>query len=62
MSLETQSLRRNPDAYRDKPQVERTEHANHERPAAQVHPRAVGIPVQGDGVWTPPRDWAQYLN
>jgi hypothetical protein len=42
MSLETKSPNRFADAPRDKPQVDRVEHANLERPGAQFHPRANG--------------------
>jgi hypothetical protein len=42
MSLEPKSLNRFTETPRDKPVSERTEHANHERPGAQAHPRAVG--------------------
>lgn len=40
MALESKSPNRFADAPRDKPQVERVEHANLERPGAQAHPRA----------------------
>jgi hypothetical protein len=42
MSLEPKSPNRFTETPRDKPVSERTEHANHERPGAQAHPRAVG--------------------
>ncbi|HSW18097.1 MAG TPA: hypothetical protein VLJ86_12785 [Ramlibacter sp.] len=42
MSLETTSRRRVIDAPRDKPQVDRVEHANLDRPGAHLHPRANG--------------------
>lgn len=40
MSLETRNPRRISDVTRDKPQVDRAEHANYERTAAQRHPAA----------------------
>lgn len=40
MSKEPKSPNRVADTPRDKPVSERTEHANHERPGAQAHPRA----------------------
>ncbi|WP_158307814.1 hypothetical protein [Ramlibacter tataouinensis] len=40
MALESKSPTRFADAPRDKPQVDRVEHANLERPGAQFHPRA----------------------
>jgi hypothetical protein len=42
MSLESKSPNRFTDAPRDKPQVDRVEHANLERPGAQIHPSARG--------------------
>jgi hypothetical protein len=42
MSLETKTSNRFQDAPRDKPQGDRVEHANLERPGAQFHPRAAG--------------------
>ena len=43
MSLDTRSpSNRSMDTPRDKPRVERIEHANLERPGAQFHPRAAG--------------------
>lgn len=49
MSNEPKSLNRFADSPRDKPRVDRTEHANLERPGAQSHPRASGW----SGVATP---------
>ena len=40
MSLETRSSDRSPEVQRDKPQVDRVEHANLDRPGAQAHPLA----------------------
>ena len=42
MTKEPKSPNRIADTPRDKPVSERTEHANHERPGAQAHPRAGG--------------------
>ncbi|WP_298932453.1 hypothetical protein [uncultured Ramlibacter sp.] len=42
MSLESTRPDRPSEAPRDKPQVDRGEHANLERPGAQFHPRAAG--------------------
>jgi hypothetical protein len=42
MSLEPKTQNRVNETPRDKPVSERTEHANHERPGAQAHPRARG--------------------
>lgn len=42
MSLETRTSERNSESPRDKPQVDRVEHANLERPGAQAHPLARG--------------------
>ncbi len=42
MSLDTKSSNRFSENLRDKPQVDRVEHANLERPGAQFHPRAQG--------------------
>jgi hypothetical protein len=42
MNKEPKSPNRIVDTPRDKPMSERTEHANHERPGAQAHPRAAG--------------------
>jgi hypothetical protein len=42
MNKEPKSPNRIADTPRDKPVSERTEHANHERPGAQAHPRARG--------------------
>jgi hypothetical protein len=39
------------DSPRDKPQGDRVEHANLERPGAQAHPRARGC-----------ADWSRYAN
>ena len=40
IATDTKTTQRFADTPRDKPVSERTEHANHERPNAQVHPRA----------------------
>lgn len=40
MALENLSPRRAIDAPRDKPAVDRVEHANLDRPGAHLHPRA----------------------
>jgi len=40
MSLENRQSERQAESLRDKPQVDRVEHANLERPGAQAHPRA----------------------
>lgn len=50
MPRETKTPNRFADAPRDKPQVDRVEHANLERPGAQAHPRAGG------------GDWSRYAN
>ncbi len=42
MALESKAPARFVDIPRDKPQVDRVEHANLERPGAQSHPRARG--------------------
>ncbi len=42
MFKEPKSPNRLNDTPRDKPMSERTEHANHERPGAQAHPKARG--------------------
>jgi hypothetical protein len=49
MLTESKSPNKFIDAPRDKPQGDRVEHANLERPGAQAHPRARGS-----------RDWSQY--
>ena len=48
IATEPKSPNRHIDTPRDKPFAERTEHANHERPGAQAHPRAA-------------RGWEHYL-
>jgi len=57
MSLETRNPRRIADVTRDKPQVDRAEHANYERAVAQRHPaaRASHLP-------TPDKGWARHLD
>ncbi|HYF41250.1 MAG TPA: hypothetical protein VEA35_02265 [Ramlibacter sp.] len=50
MSREPKISNRFADAPRDKPQGDRVEHANLERPGAQAHPRARG------------GDWSRYAN
>lgn len=53
MSRDTKTPNRFADTHREKPQLERAEHANLERPGAQAHPRfATG---RGDG------DWSRYV-
>lgn len=55
MSKEIKSQNRFADSPRDKPQVDRVEHANLDRPGAQAHPRA-----RGNGDWsryTQPASW-----
>ena len=42
MYKEAKSSNRYNDTPRDKPQADRVEHANLERPGAQAHPRAQG--------------------
>jgi hypothetical protein len=42
MDKEPKTNNRHADTPRDKPQAERVEHANLERPGAQAHPRASG--------------------
>lgn len=42
MYKEAKSSNRYSDTPRDKPQADRTEHANLERPGAQAHPKAFG--------------------
>jgi hypothetical protein len=42
MYKEVKTTNRYNDTPRDKPQAERVEHANLERPGAQAHPRATG--------------------
>ncbi|MFL6695273.1 MAG: hypothetical protein ACJ8GO_20175 [Ramlibacter sp.] len=49
MLTESKSPNKFIDAPRDKPQGDRVEHANLERPGAQAHPRARGS-----------RDWSHY--
>jgi hypothetical protein len=51
MSKEAKSPNRFADVPRDKPQVDRVEHANLDRPGAQAHPRA----ARGS------TDWSRYL-
>lgn len=51
MPRETKTPNRFADAPRDKPQVDRVEHANLERPGAQAHPRFAGS-----------ADWSRYAN
>lgn len=55
MSLEARSSDRNSETPRDKPQVDRVEHANLERPGAQAHPLARGWSRVGDAhpAWRP---------
>ncbi len=43
MTKDSASLNRFPDAPRDRPRVERFDHANFERPGAQAHPRASAL-------------------
>jgi hypothetical protein len=50
MPTEAKSPNRFNDAPRDKPQGERVEHANLDRPGAQAHPRARNA------------DWSAYIN
>ena len=50
MLTESKSPNRYPDLPRDKPQGDRVEHANLERPGAATHPRARG------------GDWSHYVN
>lgn len=50
MSLETRSSDRTIEAPRDKPRVDRVEHANLERPGAQAHPLARGWSRVGDPI------------
>ena len=50
MLTETKSPNKFNDAPRDKPQGERVEHANLERPGAAAHPRARSA------------DWSQYAH
>jgi hypothetical protein len=52
MSNETKTTNRFADAPRDKPQVDRVEHANLDRPGAQAHPRA----ARSGG-----SDWSRYM-
>jgi hypothetical protein len=42
MHKDPKSINRYNDTPRDKPQAERVEHANLERPGAQAHPKASG--------------------
>jgi hypothetical protein len=49
MSNETKTSKRFADVPRDKPQVDRVEHANLDRPGAQAHPRAAR---SGSGDWS----------
>jgi hypothetical protein len=51
MLTEAKSPNRFSDAPSDKPQGDRVEHANLERPGAQAHPR-----MRATG------DWSQYVN
>ncbi|HYF41093.1 MAG TPA: hypothetical protein VEA35_01475 [Ramlibacter sp.] len=48
MLTEPKTPNRFADAPRDKPQGDRVEHANLERPGAQAHPRA----TRGHGDWS----------
>ena len=50
MLTESKSPNKFIDAPRDKPQGDRVEHANLERPGAQAHPRARNA------------DWSAYMN
>jgi hypothetical protein len=52
MSNETKTSNRFADVPRDKPQVDRVEHANLDRPGAQAHPRA----ARSTG-----GDWSRYM-
>lgn len=49
MSLDTRPPRRPPEAVRDKPQVDRTEHGNLERAHARRHPHAAQAPACNGG-------------
>lgn len=51
MLTESKSPNKFIDVPRDKPQGDRVEHANLERPGAQAHPRARAA-----------RDWSQYAH
>ena len=52
MYKEPKSTNRFNDTPRDKPQAERVEHANLERPGAQAHPKAKGwTPVDYAAAW-----------
>jgi hypothetical protein len=51
MLTESKSPNKFADAPRDKPQGDRVEHANLERPGAQAHPRARGT-----------TDWSHYAH
>jgi len=42
MDKEPKTTNRHADTPRDKPQAERVEHANLERPGAKAHPKAAG--------------------
>ncbi len=54
MSLDIQFPNRRPaDLPRDKPQVDRAEHGNLDRPGATLHPRAAAARTSGD--------WSRYL-
>ncbi len=56
MYREPKSSHRFQDTPRDKPQAERVEHANLERPGAQAHPKATGW----SRVTDPVAAWRQY--
>ena len=52
MYKEVKSSNRYNDTPRDKPQADRVEHANLERPGAQAHPKAKGwTPVDYAAAW-----------
>jgi hypothetical protein len=52
MLNEPKTLNRYQDTPRDKPQAERVEHANLERPGAQAHPKFVAFtPVDYAAAW-----------
>ena len=51
MYKEPKTSNRHLDTPRDKPQAERVEHANLERPGAQAHPKAGWTPVDYAAAW-----------
>lgn len=57
MSLDPKTTRRPAEVLRDKPPIDRVEHANIDRPGAFMHPRAQAPVRPSRG-----REWAHYLH